>query len=67
VKQEINLKTKEETTFYSVGFPLGDATTGSQQPEFNNHYRIEVQVHSKTPGEEDATYAVVGVVVYPYR
>ena len=54
---------KTHTTFYSIGFELGDQTVTSPEPPLNNHYDITIQYHPQDKNK----YRVVGVIVKPSR
>ncbi|CAJ0625922.1 1396_t:CDS:2 [Entrophospora sp. SA101] len=58
--KKIDLKTS--TSFYSIGFELGDPST-TPTPSFNNHYEIHIQYHEQ---DNSGKYRVVGVLVSPH-
>jgi len=58
--RKIDLKTS--TSFYSIGFELGDPLT-TPTPSFNNHYEIHIQYHEQ---DNSGKYRVVGVLVSPH-
>nr|CAG8469448.1 276_t:CDS:10 [Entrophospora candida] len=51
--KKIDLKTS--TSFYSIGFELGDPST-TPTPSFNNHYEIHIQYHEQ---DNSGKYRVV--------
>lgn len=59
-----HITTDEHTNeeYYSIGFRLGDPTTGLTAPSLNNHYEINIDYHERPDNKK----RVVGVVVRPY-
>ncbi|ORZ01497.1 hypothetical protein BCR43DRAFT_487026 [Syncephalastrum racemosum] len=59
-----HITTDEHTDeeYYSIGFRLGDPSTGTATPLLNNHYEINIDYHERPQNKK----RVVGVVVRPY-